>query len=140
MERQLYIVDDDPDHQFLIYQVLKQLDKSYCVKFFETGQSLYKHLNALAFQHRSDQFPGLVIVDLNMPGMNGLQLLSLIKEPSKPDRISLSDIPVVVMSNEVQKEKIIECYRHGADAYIVKPIENNKIRDTMKAICNFWLY
>jgi CheY-like chemotaxis protein len=139
MSRELYIVDDNPDHHFLVYQILKQLDKPYVVKFFEDGKVLYRHLDVLTQQHDYDHFPGLIILDLNMPGMNGMQLLKLIKQPSRHIHEHFKKIPVVVMSSDTREDKIRQCYQTGADAYIVKPLEYDQIKVTMKGVCKFWL-
>jgi CheY-like chemotaxis protein len=140
MERELYIVDDNPDHHFLVYQALKQLDKSYCVKFFEDGRSLYRHLDVLAHRHDDDHFPGLIILDLNMPGMSGMELLTLIKQPARGIRTHFKDIPVVVMSSDTSESTIIQCYKRGANSYIVKPISYDQIKSTLQAVCKFWLH
>lgn len=139
MSRELYIVDDNPDHQFLIYKIMKQLDKSYCVTFFEHGRSLYRHLNTLAQRQDEENFPGLIILDLNMPGMSGMQLLTLIKQQGREDSLKFKDIPVIVMSSATEEDTILQCYRRGADAYIVKPVEYEEIKSTMASVCRFWL-
>lgn len=139
MNGEIYIVDDNPDLHFLLYQILKQLPESYSVKFFEDGKILHRHLTSLLIQEQRDKFPKLIILDLNMPGMGGLQLLKLIKKPVNDSHDYLKEIPVVVMSSDVREDKILKCYQEGADAYIVKPMEFEKIKSTMQSICRFWL-
>ncbi|WP_026631378.1 response regulator [Dyadobacter alkalitolerans] len=139
MDTELFIVDDNPDLHFLLYNIFKQFDKSYRVKFFEDGRSLYRHLDALSQRHDNHLFPGLIILDLNMPGMSGMQLLTLLKQPSKPEHVHLKDIPVVVMSSDNSEEKIIQCYKRGADAYVIKPIEHELMKSTLHSVCKFFL-
>lgn len=139
MLKDLYIVDDNADHQFLMFKIFKQFDKPYVLKFFEDGNVLYRHLDFLAQQQDFDRLPGLIILDLNMPRMNGMQLLKLIKQPSVNANEHFMQIPVVVMSSDIREEKIRQCYQAGADAYIVKPIGLEEIKATLQGICNFWL-
>ncbi|KAA6439825.1 response regulator [Dyadobacter flavalbus] len=139
MNGEIYIVDDSPDQHFLLYQILKQLPESYSVKFFEDGKILHRHLGTLSIQEQHDKFPKLIILDLHMPGMSGLQLLKLIKKPAVESHEHLKDIPVVVMSSDTREDRIIKCYQEGADAYIIKPMEFDKVKSTMQSICRFWL-
>jgi len=139
MKKELFIVDDNPDHHFLLYKILKQFTESFPVRFFEDGKALHKHLLTLVYQRRSDNFPGLILVDLNMPGMNGLQLLRLLKDPAQNVLSHCRHIPVVVMSNETREEKIQQCYQAGASAFIIKPSDLEKMTNTLQAICQFWL-
>jgi len=139
MNGEIYIVDDNSDHHFLLYRILKQLPEFYSVKFFEDGRILHRHLDTLLIQEQYDKFPKLIILDLNMPGMSGLQLLKLLKNPVKQSHEYLKNIPVVVMSSDVSEDKMLKCYKEGADAYIIKPIEFDKIKSTMQSICRFWI-
>jgi CheY-like chemotaxis protein len=137
--RELYIVDDNPDHHFLLYKAFKQFGKSYPMKFFEDGKVLHRHLNTLVTQNRSDQLPALIIVDLNMPGMNGLDLLKALRQDKIPADVYFKEIPVIVMSSETGVEKIRQCYQSGADAYIFKPMDFDKLKQILNGICNFWM-
>jgi CheY-like chemotaxis protein len=139
MSKELYIVDDNPDHQFLMYKILKHIDKPYSFKFFDDGKLLYRHLNAGSQRNDYHHFPGLIILDLNMPGMNGVELLRLIKHPTIESHEFLKQIPVVIMSNDIREEKMLQCYQTGANAYIIKPLGYEQIKSIMKGICRFWL-
>jgi CheY-like chemotaxis protein len=139
MRRGLYIVDDNPDHHFLLYKIIKGFAGPIPVRFFEDAKVLYRHLESLGRQARSDQFPGLIILDLNMPGMNGLQLLKLLRQPKPELQPYFENLPVVIMSAETAEDKITQCYQHGANAYIVKPMEFNEVKNTMHSIFRFWL-
>lgn len=139
MRKGLYIVDDNPDHHFLLYKIIKGFSGPIPVRFFEDGKVLYRHLESLGRQAKSDEFPGLIIVDLNMPGMNGLQLLKLLKQPKPELQPYFEDLPVVVMSSETSEDKIQQCYQLGANAYIVKPMETAEVKNTMESVFRFWL-
>ncbi len=77
MDKQLYIVDDNPDHHFLFYRLLREYSPDPKVLFFGESKPLLPHLLTL---HRTRQdLPSLIVLDLSMPGRNGLQLLRQLK-------------------------------------------------------------
>jgi len=139
MSRELYIVDDNSDHHFLLYKTLKQLSAPYPVRFFQDGKALHGHLMTLVQQEKYDDLPGLIILDLNMPGINGLQLLQLLKKPAQDSPSQLRSIPVIIMSSETRIEKINQCYHAGANAFIAKPMHLDELKNVLETTCAFWL-
>lgn len=139
MNKELYIVDDSPDLHFLLYKILKQLTEPYAVRFFADAKALYRHLSILSLKGQDQSLPSLIILDLNMPGMNGLQLLKLLRQPSASNEVPLSHIPVIIMSSDTRQDKIHQCYQAGANAYVVKPVEFEKMKTTLQTLCEFWL-
>ena len=138
MEKQLYIVDDNPDHHFLLHILLKEHSSSCRVKFFEAGNTFMNHL--LALHHTRQILPTLIILDLNMPGTNGIQLLKRLKGDLQDDSPPFRHIPVIIMSSETNSEKISMCYEAGANAYVEKPLNFDQMKVTLKSICDFWLH
>ena len=109
----------------------------YKVIFFGESTTLFPQLLTL---HRTQQdLPALIILDLNMPGKNGLQLLKQLKEPSQSTPAPLCHIPVVIMSSETSQQKIQMCYRLGANAFVEKPVDYEGMQSAVKATCDFWL-
>jgi CheY-like chemotaxis protein len=85
-------------------------------------------------QQTRGEFPALVLMDLNMPGMDGRETLRLIK--SNP---SLATIPVVVVSTSANPRDLEYCYRAGANAYHVKPMRYTDHLEAMVAVLDYWL-
>jgi CheY-like chemotaxis protein len=139
MSKELFILDDNSDHHFLMYKILKDLDKPYRFKFFEDGKVLYHHLESLSLRRDYKHFPGLILLDLNMPQMNGMQFLKLVRQATTDSHKLLSKIPIVIMSNDIREEKIRQCYQSGADGYIVKPMRYDQTKEVLTGICRFWL-
>ncbi|MBE9464005.1 response regulator [Dyadobacter subterraneus] len=139
MSRDLYIVDDNADHQFLMYKLLKDTAASYPIKFFDTGQALFRHVKMLAQNGQAESLPSLIISDLNMPGMNGLGLIKQFRQLSGANEIPMQYIPIVIMSSDITLTQINQCYNAGANAVIIKPFDFNEMKNTIHSICKFWI-
>jgi CheY-like chemotaxis protein len=139
MKGELYIVDDSADHSFLLFQIIKKFLEPYSVRFFGDGKTLHEHLIAKSRGGPDSDLPALIIIDLNMPGINGYQTLKMIKEPSHESYQKWKQIPVLIMTSEINKEKMKLCYEAGANAFICKPVDFEKMKYTLRTICEFWL-
>lgn len=94
---------------------------------------------AMAFLRREGAFadatrPDLILLDLNLPRMNGFEVLDAIKED--PD---LKRIPVVVLTTSQAEQDIIQSYNLYANAYVTKPVDLEQFIKVIKAIEGFWL-
>jgi CheY-like chemotaxis protein len=97
---------------------------------------------AIDFLHRRGTFanrpvgnPGVVLLDLKMPRVDGLEVLRQIK--SDP---ALKIIPVVVMTSSREEQDIIESYRLGVNAYVVKPVKFHDFVEAVKQLGGFWVF
>ena len=77
--------------------------------------------------------PGIVILDLNLPGNGGLEVLTAAK--SDPDRRA---IPIIVFSSSYDEQEIQNCYRAGANSYIKKPMSSEQFLATIQQIRAYW--
>jgi two-component system, chemotaxis family, response regulator Rcp1 len=96
-------------------------------------------VDALEFLRRQGAYaqaprPDLMLLDLNLPRMNGYELLELIKEEP-----SLLSIPVVVLTTSHAERDILRGYRLHANCYITKPVNLQDFLDVVQEIGNFWL-
>jgi CheY-like chemotaxis protein len=78
--------------------------------------------------------PDLVLLDLNLPRKNGLEVLEEMRADAE-----LAAIPVIVLTSSAAAHDIVACYRHGANAFVVKPLELDEFMDLISAIRTFWL-
>jgi CheY-like chemotaxis protein len=79
-----------------------------------------------------DQWPSLLLLDLNLPGRTGFDVLEILR-----DDPALRSLPVVVLSGSSRQEDIDACYRQGANAYIVKPMVFDQLRQALVALRAF---
>lgn len=87
-----------------------------------------------AFAGRSTGTPVLVMLDLKMPKVDGLEVLRTIKADP-----TLKQIPVVVLTSSREQRDVIQSYELGVNAYVVKPVEFEKFVDAVKQLGLFWL-
>lgn len=111
----LVVVDDDPDFQILIKAVYESSNIPNELVVFSSGQDCLKYLALVAEDQKP--MPAMVLLDLNMPGMDGLETLRRIREQKE-----FKEIPVITMLSSSNDEWDIELsLKNGANEYQVKP-------------------
>lgn len=76
---------------------------------------------------------GYILLDLNMPRLNGLELLKICKQDS-----TLRRLPIIVFTTSANQEDVQQCYENGANAYVLKPVDLEDFDRTIVAIDSFW--
>jgi len=118
----LLLVDDDQDDQQLFIDALGSVDSSVRVNFANDGMEALEKL-----QNNHPAVPDLILLDLNMPRMNGKQFLQTIKSSER-----LKDIPVVVYSTSSNENDKRETAILGAADFIVKPLRFLELCDSIR--------
>lgn len=127
MERRILLIDDNPNDVEL---ALMALDDSAAqqVTVAHSGQS------ALQLLSETDQpTPDVILLDLQMPHMDGLAVLDALKADER-----LKEIPVVMLTTSGEERDVRACYQHGAAAYVVKPLDFAQFREALSTIFHFW--
>lgn len=78
--------------------------------------------------------PAIVLLDLNLPGTDGREVLDVMKRDSR-----LHDIPVIIFSSSASDQDVSECYRLGANSYLTKPVEYSALENKVRLAINYWL-
>lgn len=128
----ILLVEDNPGDIRLTKEALRQAKVVNHLHSVRTGE------DALAFLNRKDEYadaprPDIVLLDLNLPRMNGRDVLREIKTDAE-----LRTIPVIVLSTSAEPSDIEISYRQHANCYIRKPPEMAGFRDVMSKIDDFW--
>ena len=130
----LMIVEDSDEDFEVFCWALKKTGFTHPVIRAESAEEALTHLfPELPQADRIDPLPCLVLMDLNLPGMNGLQLLEKLRKMKQ----TLS-IPVVVMSTSNNPLDIEASYCFGAAGYIVKPFKLEEYIEKVKALTHYW--
>jgi CheY-like chemotaxis protein len=127
-EKMIVIADDDLDDQELLQEVLKGIDKDALVLIFSSAKEVLGFLQSCEASKR----PCLIILDYNMPDLNGAQVTEIIYRDN-----SFRNIPVVVWSTSNSEVYRMECELKGAKQYFFKPYEYNQIVAMAKEMLSF---
>lgn len=119
--RSVYLADDDADDRLLFEEALMEVSHNVELTTANNGEQLMKILD-----QTTPPPPHLIFLDLNMPLKNGFECLEAIKKDKK-----LKHIPVVIFSTSCQKEAIDNVYSKGADYYICKPDNFQKLKTVL---------
>ncbi|MBD1909261.1 MULTISPECIES: response regulator [unclassified Leptolyngbya] len=84
-------------------------------------------------QHNA-QRPSVILLDLNLPGTDGREVLEQLKQDE-----SLREIPIVVFTTSSNPKDIEFCYQNGANGYLIKPVDSDELERTVQAFVNYWL-
>ncbi len=133
----ILIADDDEDDRMLTRQALEDAHIANALRFVEDGEQLLDYLyqrGEYAGETGKAPRPGLILLDLNMPKLDGRDALRLIK--ADPD---LKDIPVVVLSTSSLDEDIVRSYQLGVNSFITKPVTFSGLVEAMNVLGRYWL-
>ena len=131
----ILIIEDSPEDYEATLRAFRRSGLANPIYRCEDGDE------ALDYLYRRDNFenpatspkPGLILLDLNLPGTDGREVLSEIKSDSE-----LRHIPVIILTTSSQEEDIRKCYNYGANSYICKPISLESLVDSIRRLKDFW--
>ena len=133
----IHMCDDDPDDQLLVSDALEEAQLSTPIDFTNNGKELLQYLNREGeFSHLVDQpLPGLILLDLNMPVMDGREVLSKLKQHEK-----FRSIPIIVLTTSKAEAEIVRTYNMGVNSFIMKPVSFDSLVEMIKAVTNYWFH
>lgn len=131
----ILVADDDVDDCQMIKEALEESRLLNELHFVNDGEQLLDYLHHRGqFQDRDKYpFPGLILLDLNMPKKDGREALQEIKSDH-----NLRQIPVVVLTTSQAEEDIFRTYNLGVNSFITKPIAFNALVNIMKDLGRYW--
>ena len=130
---QILLVEDNQGDITLFKTAIIGVGKEYDIQIAKDGEEALKVLMGLSSGDASFR-PNLVFLDLNLPKVDGFQVLKLLRE-----RKELKHIPVVVFSSSDAQADIIKAYEFNANAYVIKPIQFNDYSLRIAETLEYWL-
>ena len=129
-KHKVFIVDDDADDRESIRDAFLENDHEHEYMFMQTGDQLMKHLDTESL----DKNYSVILLDLNMPGKDGRDVLKEIKENKK-----LNTIPVIVLTTSSSKNDREKSYELGANCFVTKPTSFTELIEITDSIAKLWL-
>jgi CheY-like chemotaxis protein len=131
----ILMADDDADDQLMAREAMEEAGLTNVLKFVEDGEELLDYLRRTGAYADPDSAPrpGLILLDLNMPRMDGREALREIK--ADPE---LRRIPVVVLTTSKSEEDILRTYDLGVNSFITKPVTFEGLVEVMKQLAHYW--
>ena len=132
--KKILLVEDDPRDVELTLTALEEYNLANNVLVVHDGEQALDYLYCRGkFKTRVAGNPVVVLLDLKMPKISGLEVLKIIKADA-----GLKVIPVVVLSSSRETPDLVECYQHGVNAYVVKPVDFTEFMKAVKQLGVFW--
>ncbi len=132
---EILLVEDNPDDILIIERALKEakiVNRLFITRDGQDGWDFLKHQGKYQDADSSPR-PGLILLDINLPKLNGLELLKLIKEDG-----DLKRIPTVILTISRRDEDILQGYNYGCNSFIQKPVEFERFVETVRSIGLYW--
>ena len=132
----ILLAEDDPGHARLIEKNLRRADVANRIVVVADGQAALDYLN------RENGFsdpaaaprPGIILLDLRLPKVDGMEVLKQLKADPK-----FSSIPVVILSTSQAEQDIVKAYALHANSYLVKPVDFANFTELMETFDFYWL-
>lgn len=135
MINHILLVEDDPNDIELTLAALAENNLANSVIVAHDGEEALDYLFCRGrFEGRDDGSPIVVLLDLKMPKISGLEVLKVIKADEH-----LKSIPVVVLTSSREEPDLITSYRYGVNAYVVKPVDFSEFIKAVKQVGIFWI-
>lgn len=132
--KRILLVEDSPNDVELTLEALSEHNLANEVEVARDGQEALDYLNHEGrFADRPNGNPAVILLDLKLPKIGGLELLKKIRSDDR-----LKCIPVVILTSSHEEKDRMESYNLGVNAYVVKPVDFHAFIDAVKGLGIFW--
>ena len=108
----ILLIEDDMIEIMKMNRTIRKLNLSHKITTANNGEEAINQLSD------ADEFPDIILLDLNMPKINGIEFLSILKSDSR-----LKHIPTIILTTSNNNRDLLECYKIGVSGYILKPLK-----------------
>lgn len=130
----LLIVEDSNEDFEALHRLLRRSSPTISIQRCTSGEQALAFLNRTGdYMGQSTPQPSLIVLDLNLPGTDGREVLRQIKQDK-----TLKHIPVVVFTTSSNPKDIKDCYQFGVNSYIVKPINFAQLKRDVQLLIDYW--
>jgi len=123
----ILLIEDDTIEIMKVNRTINSLGLPHQITEAENGEK------ALEILKKKDQLPDIIFLDLNMPKINGIEFLKILKSDSV-----LKYIPTIILTTSANHKDVLECYRIGIAGYIIKPLRYEDYVQKLKCVMEYW--
>ncbi|WP_417886323.1 response regulator [Zunongwangia sp.] len=123
----ILLIEDDMIEVMKLNRTISSLQLPHQIIEAKNGEEALVHLE------KKDQLPDIIFLDLNMPKMNGIEFLSILKN----DEL-LKYIPTIILTTSSNRKDLLECYKIGIAGYIIKPLKYENYVEKLKSALEYW--
>ncbi len=128
------LVEDSQDHAELVTSILREADERNSIVHVTDGEQALAYLRKQPpYGDDSIALPDLILLDLKMPRLNGMDTLEHLKADDM-----LKHIPVVVVSTSRTDQEVARCHELGASSFIAKPVRFDELADKIRGLNRYW--
>ncbi len=129
---EILLLEDEPADAYLVRMALRESKITANLHHVVDGREGLNFLQQIGTYANSPR-PDLILLDLNMPRMNGYEFLIAVKENP-----ALDGIPIIVLTTSEAESDVSRAYKLGASSYISKPVDMSKFVDTVRQLGEYW--
>lgn len=124
----ILLAEDDMVDAMTVKRAFREIHITNPLVIVENGEEALEYL-----RNPENQIPAIILLDLNMPKMNGIEFLKIAKNDD-----DLKRIPVVVFTTSKEEQDRLESFNLGVTGYMIKPVDHDQFLDVIKAIHMYW--
>jgi CheY-like chemotaxis protein len=126
----IIVIEDDPDDQFVLEEAFNELGYPNRRIYFEDG------LSALDYLYSTPERPFIIISDINLPKLNGLELRNKVQTDAN---LSLKCIPYIYFTTAINQKAVIDAYSTSAQGFFIKPTSFEELKETIEVMIKYWI-
>lgn len=123
----ILLIEDDMIEVMKLNRVARSLDLNHTIIEANNGEE------ALTLLEKKDNLPDIILLDLNMPKINGIEFLKIVKNDDR-----LKYIPTIILTTSNNQKDLLECYKEGIAGYVLKPLKYEHYVDKIEKLLSYW--
>jgi CheY-like chemotaxis protein len=123
----ILLIEDDQIEIMKLHRTVSKLQLTHKITEAKNGEA------ALEYLRSNNVLPDIILLDLNMPRMSGIEFLSILKADE-----NLKYLPIVILTTSENRVDLLQCYKIGIAGYVIKPLKYEDYESKLHRVLNYW--
>jgi CheY-like chemotaxis protein len=134
--KSILLIEDDPNDAALFQRALHKMNLATDLTVIEDGDAAIRwfQVKASAAPEQNPDWPWIVLLDIKMPRMTGMEVLEWLRRESRFCRL-----PVIAFTSSREPDDIAQAYRLGVNSYLVKPVSFDQLKEMIRMMHHYWM-